>query len=45
MANIMYYAWCKHGIKPSEIYKMSSGELKLLRSFYLIETESRHTQP
>jgi hypothetical protein len=41
MAKIMYYAWSKHGIKPSDIYKMSSGELKLLRSFYIIEMESR----
>lgn len=38
----MYYAWAKHGIKPSDIYKMSYGELKLLRSFFEFELESRH---
>lgn len=37
----MYYAWSKHGINPSEVYKMSYGELKLLRSFYELEAESR----
>lgn len=41
MAHIMYYAWSRHGIKPSEIYKMSYGELKLLRSFCIIEIENR----
>ncbi len=40
LTNLMYYAWNKHGIKPSEIYKMSSGELQLLRAFYVIETEN-----
>lgn len=45
MAHIMYYAWSKHGIKPSEVYNMNYGELKLLRCFYVIETESRHRHP
>lgn len=37
MANIMYYAWVKHGIKPSKIYSMTDGELQVIRSFYIIE--------
>lgn len=41
MANIMYYAWSKHGIKPSEIYNMSHGEKSLIRAFYIIEMEQR----
>ena len=43
MASLMYYAWSKHGVKPSEIYKMNEGELLLLISFYILELESRHT--
>lgn len=39
LTNLMYHAWNKHGIKPSEIYKMTSGELQLLRAFYVIEIE------
>ena len=42
MATLMYYAWVKHGIKPSEIYNMGSDELKILGAFYIIEMESRH---
>lgn len=41
MAHIMFYAWCKHGIKPSDIYKMSDGEKSLLRAFYIVEMEKR----
>ena len=35
----MYKAWNKHGVKPSEIYKMSKGEQNLLRAFLIIESE------
>lgn len=37
-ANLMYYAWVKHGIEPSKIYSMSDGELKVIRAFYIMET-------
>lgn len=42
MANLMYYAWVRRGIKPSEIYNMSDGELKILKAFYIIETTPRN---
>lgn len=42
MANLMYYAWIRHGVKPSEIYAMSKGELKVLKAFYIIETAPRN---
>lgn len=35
----MYEAWDKHGIKPSEIYNMSGGELIVLKAFYLKSLE------
>ena len=40
MANLMYYSWVRHGIKPSEIYKMSDGELKILKTFYIYENKN-----
>lgn len=39
MARVMFDAWIKHGVRPSEIYKMSDGELKVLRAFYIIEKQ------
>lgn len=41
MANLMYYAWMKHGVKPSEIYTMGNGELQVLRAFYIIDNQSK----
>lgn len=35
MAKIMYDAWDRHGVKPSEIFKMDPGELIILKAFYL----------
>ncbi|MEG0899573.1 MAG: hypothetical protein RSD67_05965 [Oscillospiraceae bacterium] len=41
MANIMLYAWICHGIRPSLVYNMSEGELKIIRAFYIIEAERK----
>lgn len=41
-ANIMYYAWSKHGIEPSRIYNMSEGELKVIRAFYIMENTPKN---
>lgn len=40
MAKLMYDAWRKHGVEPSKIYKMSSGELIILKAFYLYERKA-----
>jgi hypothetical protein len=42
-ANLMYYAWIKHGWAPSKIYNMSQREQELLMALYIIEVESRHS--
>lgn len=36
LAILMYQAWKNHGIKPSEIYNMSKGELEIIKAFYII---------
>lgn len=40
-ANVMYYAWREHHLRPSEFYKMDKGELEVLKAFYVIDMESR----
>lgn len=41
MAVLMYNAWRKHGVKPSEIFKMSEAERLVIKAFYLFEHERK----
>lgn len=41
MANIMYYAWEEHHIRPSDIYKMKNGEFQIIKAFYILDMERR----
>ncbi len=42
MANLMYWAWSKHGILPSKIYELNSNELKIIETFYRLEYEQNN---
>ena len=37
MANVMYYAWTRHGIMPSTIYNLSRDELEIISALCLID--------
>lgn len=39
---MMYYYWKEKGIRPSEFYKMDSGELTVVRAFYEQEIRDKH---
>lgn len=44
MTTLMYHNWINHGIEPSKIYNMKKGELEMIKAFYIIDMERRHSR-